>query len=173
MPLAITDLHPKLQVSPTLLDVPPPPKIEEKLTYGDPQAQFLKLSAGPGIEGIATGTGFGDGAGSGAGSGYGSRGYGGGAFGMGDVSQRPVLIYKVEPDYTDQARKARYQGTVLLRLVIDERGEPKEIRVIRTLGLGLDEKAVEAVYHWRFRPGLKDGRAVAVDANVEVSFHFL
>jgi TonB family protein len=92
---------------------------------------------------------------------------------MTDVSQAPVLLYKVDPDYSEQAKKSRYEGTVLLRLVIDEHGIPREIRVVQSLGLGLDEKAIEAVRHWRFQPGVKDGRAVSVDANVEVSFRLL
>jgi TonB family protein len=92
---------------------------------------------------------------------------------MSDLSQAPVLVYKIDPDYTEQARQARYQGTVLLRLIIDEQGSARNIRVIRALGLGLDEKAIDAVRHWRFRPGQKDGHIVAVDANIEVSFRLL
>jgi TonB family protein len=92
---------------------------------------------------------------------------------MSDLSQGPVLLYKVDPDYSEQAKRSRYEGIVLLRLVIDENGLPRDIRVVQSLGLGLDEKAMEAVRHWRFQPGIKDGRAVSVDANVEVSFRLL
>jgi len=79
----------------------------------------------------------------------------------------------VEPEYSDEARKAKYSGTVLLSIVVDERGIPRDIRVVRPLGLGLDEKAIEAVRHWRFRPGMKNGRPVNVRATVEVSFRLL
>jgi protein TonB len=97
----------------------------------------------------------------------------GAIFSLNQVSVAPLLVYKVDPDYSDQARLARYNGTVLLRLIIDEKGDPRDIRVLRSLGLGLDEKAIEAVRRWRFRPGLKDGKAVAVDANIEVNFRLL
>jgi TonB family protein len=92
---------------------------------------------------------------------------------MNEVSVPPVLVYKVDPEYTEQARLSRYNGIVLLRLVIDEGGTPRDIQVLRSLGLGLDEKAVEAVRQWRFRPGLRDGRAVAVRANIELNFRLL
>jgi len=62
-----------------------------------------------------------------------------------------VLLYKVEPDYSDEARKARLQGLVVLRLEVDERGAPRNLEVVRSLGMGLDEQAVEAVARWRFR----------------------
>ncbi|MBV9302834.1 MAG: energy transducer TonB [Acidobacteriaceae bacterium] len=90
----------------------------------------------------------------------------------GDVSA-PAIAEKVEPDYTEEARSACSSGSVLLSLVIDARGIPRDIRVIRPLGLGLDEKAVEAVSKWRFRPGLKSGQPVAVQARVEVNFRIL
>jgi len=85
----------------------------------------------------------------------------------------PVPLYKVEPEYSEEARKAKYQGTVILSIVIDEQGRPRDLKVIRPLGLGLDEKAIEAVSKWRFRPGYKDGKPVAVLATVEVNFRLL
>ena len=85
----------------------------------------------------------------------------------------PQLVSKVEPEYSEEARKAKYSGTVLLSIIVDEHGLPRDIRVIRPVGLGLDEKAVDAVSHWRFRPGIKGGRPVAVQANIEVSFRLL
>ncbi len=83
------------------------------------------------------------------------------------------MLSKVEPEYSEEARKAKYSGVVLLSIVVDEHGLPRDIRVIRPVGLGLDEKAVEAVTQWRFRPGLKGGRPVAVQATIEVSFRLL
>jgi len=88
------------------------------------------------------------------------------------VSQ-PVVLVKVEPEYSEDARKARYSGVVVLSAIIDKDGQPREIRVIRSLGMGLDEKAIEAVQKWRFRPGMKAGQAVNVRAQIEVNFRLL
>jgi TonB family protein len=85
----------------------------------------------------------------------------------------PALLYKVEPEYSEEARKAKYQGTVTLYVEVDPNGQARNIRVVRSLGLGLDEKAIEAVMKWKFRPGTKDGRPVAVAATIEVNFRLL
>jgi len=90
----------------------------------------------------------------------------------GGVSQ-PILIKKIEPEYSEEARKARFQGTVVLSIIVDDAGMPRNIRVVRPLGLGLDEKAVEAVQKWRFRPAYKDAKPVAVHATVGVNFRLL
>jgi TonB family protein len=92
--------------------------------------------------------------------------------GRGGVSL-PVPLYQVEPEYSEEARKAKFQGTVVLEIVIDERGYPTNFKIPNPLGLGLDEKAVEAVRQWRFRPGMKNGKPVAVVARVEVNFRLL
>lgn len=85
----------------------------------------------------------------------------------------PVLIYKEEPEFSEQARKAKYQGTVLLSIEVDASGHPRNVRVVRGLGLGLDEKAIEAVSRWRFRPGVQNGNPVVTSATVEVNFRLL
>ncbi len=85
----------------------------------------------------------------------------------------PQLLFKVEPEYSEEARKAKFQGTVLLYVEVDEKGNPRDIRVIRPLGLGLDQKAIEAVEKWKFSPGKKDGKPVAVQAQIEVNFRLL
>jgi TonB family protein len=85
----------------------------------------------------------------------------------------PVPIFKPEPEYSEEARKAKYQGTVVLYMVVDSGGGPTKIAVLRPLGLGLDEKAIDAVSQWRFRPGMKEGRPVNVAATVEVNFKLL
>jgi TonB family protein len=85
----------------------------------------------------------------------------------------PQLLFKVEPEYSEEARKAKFQGTVVLYVVVDEKGMPRDLKVVRPLGLGLDEKAIEAVTKWRFKPGYKDGRPVAVAATIEVNFRLL
>jgi TonB family protein len=82
----------------------------------------------------------------------------------------PHLIHNVNPEYSDKARRAKIEGTVLISLVVDSSGNPTMIKVTRSLGSGLDEKAVEAVQQWRFDPATKDGKPVAVHMVVEVSF---
>ena len=96
-----------------------------------------------------------------------------GTYRIGGGVSAPVVILKPNPEYTDEARKAKWQGAVLLSVVIDEDGVPQEIKVVRSLGLGLDEKATEAVQQWRFKPGLKDGKPVPVSAVIEVPFRLL
>ena len=90
----------------------------------------------------------------------------------GDVSA-PRLTYKVEPEYSEEDRKAKHQGTVVLAIQVWEDGRAHNIRVIQSLGLGLDEKAIQAVQKWKFVPGKKDGIPVKVRANVEVNFRLL
>lgn len=85
----------------------------------------------------------------------------------------PEVIRKQEPSYTEKARQAKISGTVVLRTVVDAGGAPRDIKVIRSLGYGLDEKAIEAVRQWKFRPGIKDGHPVAVQADIEVNFRLL
>ncbi len=94
----------------------------------------------------------------------------GGAYRIGGGVTAPVPEYKVEPHYSQEARDARLEGTVLLAVVIDPAGRPQDVRVLRPLGLGLDEKAVEAVSQWRFKPGMKEGQPVPVQANIEINF---
>jgi protein TonB len=131
-------------------------------------------SPGQGINGLGDGKygGLGQGDGTGYGPGYGG-GVNGGAYQIGGEVSAPILISKIEPEYSEEARKAKYSGTVLLTVVVDQNGMPRDIRVVRSLGLGLDEKAIEAVQHWRFRPGLRHGKPVPVQAAVDVSFRLL
>jgi TonB family protein len=82
----------------------------------------------------------------------------------------PRVIYAPEPEFSEEARKAKFQGTVVLWLIVGREGRTHEVRVYRSLGMGLDEKAIEAIRQWRFEPGRKDGIPVAVQVNVEVSF---
>jgi TonB family protein len=82
----------------------------------------------------------------------------------------PRPIYDPDPEYSEQARQAKYQGAVLLWVVVGPDGRPRDIRVQRSLGMGLDEKAIEAVKQWRFEPARKDGQPVAVQVNIEVNF---
>lgn len=85
----------------------------------------------------------------------------------------PQLVYKVEPEFSEEARKAKYQGVVVLAIEVDASGNVRNIRVRQSLGLGLDEKAVDAVSRWRFRPGVVNGKPVTTEAVVQVSFQLL
>jgi TonB family protein len=73
-------------------------------------------------------------------------------------------------EFSDEARKAGRQGIVLVSLIVDTHGRPQEIKVVRPLGMGLDEKAVEAAGKYRFKPAMKNGEPVPVTVIVEVNF---
>ncbi len=170
------NMNPKLTMDPSII-APPDVNLPNvnMAQYGDPLGKYGPPSNGPGSGG-GIGSGSGGGVGSGKGGGYGpgeGGGYGGGAYRIGGGVSAPSVVYKVEPEYSEEARKAKFQGSVLLSIIVDPSGKPRDVRVIRTCGLGLDEKAVEAVMKWRFRPGLKDGKAVPVAATVEVNFRLL
>jgi protein TonB len=92
------------------------------------------------------------------------------AYPIGKDVSAPHLVSKVERAYTEEARNGKLSGTVLLSLIVDTDGVPQNIKVVRPLGMGLDEKAIEAVEQWRFKPGVKNGEPVPVKAQVAVSF---
>ncbi len=89
---------------------------------------------------------------------------------IGNGVSAPMLIRKAEPAYSDEARQAGVEGTVVLSVVVDEQGMPTQLRVLRPLGHGLDEKAIEALQQWRFKPGMKENKPVRVQATIEVNF---
>jgi TonB family protein len=82
----------------------------------------------------------------------------------------PILIYKKEPEYSEEASRAGLQGTVVLSFVVRRNGRAQNIRVIQSVGLGLDEKAIQSVQMWKFKPGMKDGKQVSVFAITQVNF---
>lgn len=172
----IRNLDPKLAVEPTVI-VPPDTIVPmlDMAMFGDPLGKIGPPSAGPGTGGgIGSGRGTGVGSGRGAGVGPGSGGgIGGGVFRVGGGVSAPRLTYKVEPEYSEEARKSKYQGTVVLAVEVWEDGRAHNIRVVRSLGLGLDEKAISAVVQWKFSPGKKDGKSVKVAATIEVNFRLL
>ena len=170
-PPALAVPQPKLPVAPTI--TAEAPKIDAP-QYGDPLSKNIASSLGQGVYGMGNGSGGGVGNGRGDGYGAGSGGgMGGGLYKIGGGVSAPIILSKVEPEYSEEARKAKYQGTVVLMIVVDAHGMPRDIRIVKPLGLGLDEKAIEAVQKWRFRPAMKDGRAVNVEATVEVNFRLL
>jgi TonB family protein len=174
-PLAvIRNPHPILQVEPTLLGPPElkVPQMALNMPWGDPEGVLGPPSNGPGTGGgIGSGEGTGIGSGKGAGLGPGEvAGTGGGIYSVGGGVSAPIPIYKPEPAYSEEARKAKYQGTVVLWIVVDAQGNVSDCRVVRPLGLGLDEKATETVRTWKFKPALRNGVPVPVRVIVEVSF---
>jgi len=140
--------------------------------WGDPQGALGLLSSGPGADG-GIGSGNRGGVGPGQGPGLGPGQGGGCCDGVynpgGDVS-KPIPIYKPEPAYSEEARKAKYQGAVELWIVVDASGTVSDVRVVRSLGMGLDEKAVEAVRTWKFKPAYRNRVLVPVRVMVEVVF---
>jgi periplasmic protein TonB len=129
-------------------------------------------SSGPGTGGgIGTGAGPGLGEGRGSGIGAGSDGgTGGGPFKPGAGIEPPTLLREVKPAYTDEARRRSIEGNVQLEIVVRRDGSVANLRVLRSLGAGLDQKAMDAVRQWRFTPARRQG--VPVDVVVEVSVEF-
>jgi periplasmic protein TonB len=160
---------PKLPVEETVM-IAPDVKYPTGGQIGDPNSQFSKwLSNGPGgPEGVGNGCcdGMGDSTGPHAGSGP----PGIHPAGKNGVTV-PQAIYSPEPGFSDEARKAKQQGVVGLLVVVGKDGRTYDIRVRQSLGMGLDEKAVEAVSHWRFKPATLNGQPVATQIAVEVDFH--
>jgi periplasmic protein TonB len=172
--VVVRNEHPKLAVEPTIV-VPPQIQLatNNMPNLGDPTAHATLPSNGTGAGG-GIGSGSGGGVGPGRGPGFGpgeGGGYGGGIFHVGGGVSPPRVIYQIDPEFSEEARKAKYQGTCTLMLVVGTDGRPTNIRVASSLGMGLDEKAIEAVKNWRFEPSQKDGHPVRVEIAVEVEFH--
>jgi protein TonB len=165
---------PKLIVEPTVVapQLAQLPQIN-LLNIGDPNGVVGPPSAGPGVGGgIGTGQGRGVGEGKGPGVGPGEGGgTGGGVFHVGGGVTPPTVLQRVEPQYSEEARKARYQGTVVLEAIVRRDGTVDIQRVVRSLGFGLDENAIQALKQWRFRPGMRNGVPVDVSLNIEVNFN--
>jgi protein TonB len=170
----IRNLNPKLPEAPTVMVDPDIKMAMNNLpNLGDPKSTAVIPSNGTGSNsGIGEGNGGGVGPGNGRGVGPGEgMGTGGGAYRPGKGVTPPRVIYQTDPEFSEEARKAKYQGTCVLGLVVDANGHPTQIRVLSALGMGLDEKAIESVKNWKFEPGKKDGHDVAVEIAVEVDFH--
>jgi periplasmic protein TonB len=172
--VVVRNEHPKLTAEPTVI-VPPQVQLaaNNMPNLGDPMAHAILPSNGTGSGGgIGSGSGGGVGSGKGPGLGPGEGGgTGGGVFRVGGGVAPPRVIYNPEPEFSEEARKAKYQGTCTLGLIVGTDGRPSNIRVLSSLGMGLDEKAIEAVKNWKFEPAMKDGHPVRVEIAVEVDFH--
>ena len=172
--VTVPKIKPLLPVEPSILG-PPQMKLPQMAdnNFGDPlQGVPAPPSAGPGFGGgIGTGQGTGVGSGKGAGLGPGQgAGTGGGVYSVGGNVSAPIPIYKPEPPYSEQARKAKYQGTVVLWIVVDQEGNVTDAQVVKPLGMGLDQNAVTTVKTWKFKPAQRNGSPVPVKVMVEVSF---
>lgn len=152
---------------------PPDLVLPQSDKYGDPMASILNApSNGPGSGGgIGNGSGGGVGVGEGPGVGKGrGGGIGGGVYHVGGGVSAPRPIYDPDPEYSEEARKAKFQGSVLLLAIIGPDGRPRDLHVVRSLGMGLDQRALDAVGKWRFAPATKDNHPVAVEVSIEVAF---
>ncbi len=174
--IVLRNEHPKLAAAPAVV-VPPQVRLAENHmpNLGNPSA--APLPSAPPSNGIGSGGGIGSGSAGGVGVGHGpgvgvgsGGGIGGGVYKVGGGISAPQAISTPDPEYTEAARNAKTQGTCVLWLIVDEHGNPRDIRVVRGLGFGLDARAIEAVKQWRFRPAMKDGRPVNVQISVEVGF---
>ncbi|WP_420236377.1 energy transducer TonB [Telmatobacter bradus] len=168
--------NPKIAMEPTInvqqeIQLPDNPQM---VNFGVKNSSVKLASNGTGSGGgIGSGTGGGIGSGRGNGYGPGTGGNtGGGVYKLGGGDKQPVLIHSVEAEFSDEARRNKYQGVCVIQIIIDAQGMPQNPRVVRSLGMGLDEKAIEAVKLYRFRPAMKDGKTpVPVLMNIEVNFH--
>jgi protein TonB len=164
-PKAPPTIPPKLAVEPTVV-VQPNLKLADNTmpNLGAPNSNLKGFSMG---NGNGTGIGSGDGAGIGPGSG---GNIGGGVYQVGGSVRPPIAIYTPDPEFSEEARKAKFSGNVVVSLIVDASGNPKNVHVLRGVGMGLDEKAVAAVQQYKFKPALQNGKPVAVYLNVEVNF---
>jgi TonB family protein len=173
-PQIVRNDHPKLAVDPTIVmpkNIPLPNTNMPDL--GLPTSNQVALASNGVGSGAGMGSGKNGGLGSGTGGGYGpgsGGGTGGGVYHVGGGVSGPVPIYEPEPEYSDEARRAKYTGIVVVSLVVDAQGLPQRVRVVRALGMGLDEKAVEAVRQYKFKPAMYQGKPVPVEVNIEVNF---
>ena len=165
------NMHPRMVLEASI-DLPniALPTLNSSL-IGDPIGKrgFPSLGPGPGGKGIGEGPG-------------GSYGPGPGQGGTGPIAAPPLLtgattaptlLYKIEPEFSEEARKARFEGTVVLWAEVNPQGHAVNVRVLRSVGLGLDEKAIAAVVQWRFKPGTRNGKPVPMPATIEVNFRLL
>lgn len=164
--------QPKLAIEPAeIVKMPENPQLHN---LGVSNSSNIALAS----QGKGSGSGFGSGMGGGLGMGHGigagpgsGGGYGGGVMSVGGGVSAPALVRSVEPEFTEQAREANFTGAASIELIVDQQGNPQNVRIVRHLGMGLDEKAVEAVRQYKFRPAMFQGHAVAVQIIIDVDFH--
>lgn len=168
-PKAPPTIAPKLAIEPTIV-------MQKDLKMANNDMPNLGVPNSPNKNGFSLGTGNGTGIGAGDGSGLGpgsGGNTGGGPMHIGGGVSKPVITFQPEAEFSEEARKAKFSGNVEVYLWVDESGNPSHIRVVRPIGMGLDEKAIEAVRQYRFKPAMKDGKPVKVDLYIDVNFQIL
>jgi protein TonB len=173
-PMVIENNHPKMTAAPAI-NMPKEIQVASNLpNLGDPRTAVVGAPSNGIGSGAGMGIGSGGGIGSGKGNGFGSGsagGYGGGHYHVGGAVSAPQLVSAPDPEFTDEARRVNYGGICVVSLIVDTQGNTQRIQVLKHLGMGLDEKAVEAVKHYHFKPATLGGKAVPVEMDVEVTFH--
>jgi periplasmic protein TonB len=173
-PMVIENNHPKMTAAPAI-NMPKEIQVASNLpNLGDPKTSVVGAPSNgigsAGGMGIGSGGGIGSGKSNGFGSGSGG-GYGGGLYHVGGAVSAPQLVSAPDPEFTDEARRVNYGGVCVVSLIVDAQGNTQRIQVVKHLGMGLDEKAVEAVRRYHFKPAILGGKAVPVEMDVEVTFH--
>jgi len=164
-PMAPPKIEPKLAVAPTI-DVDPHLKMQTDMpNIGMANAPKVGVSMGNG-----NGSGLGSGNGNGMGPGSGGN-TGGGIRQIGGSVSAPKVVSQVDAEFTEEARKAKYMGVAIVDVVVDERGMPIRVRVVSDPGMGLGDKAKEAVQQFRFKPGMENGKPVKTEVQIQVDFH--
>jgi protein TonB len=164
-PKAPPTIPPKLAVEPSVVVQPDLKMADNKMPdMGSPTSSLKGFSMGNG-----SGGGLGSGNGNGIGPGSGGN-TGGGVYHVGGGVKAPALIFQVDPEFSEEARKAKFSGNVEVYLFVDEQGNPTHIRIARGVGMGLDEKAIDAVRQYKFKPATQNGKPVKVDIYVDVNF---
>lgn len=158
-------LAPKLAVEPTVVAQPDLKLADNRMPdLGVPNSSLKGFSMGNGSGGgVGSGTGNGIGPGSGGNT-------GGGVMHVGGSVHAPIALVTPDPEFSEEARKAKFSGNVEVYLIVDEHGNPTHVRVARDVGMGLGEKAVEAVRQYKFKPAMQNGKPVKVDMYVDVEF---
>lgn len=149
------------------------PDNPQMVNFGVKNSANVQLASNGSGGGGGMGSGYGGGIGSGNGNGFGpgsGGNTGGGVYHIGGGVSAPIPIFTPEAEFSDEARRAKYQGVCLISLIVDAQGNPQNPRVVRPLGMGLDEKALEAVRKYKFKPAMKGNTPVPVMMSIEVNF---
>jgi periplasmic protein TonB len=170
----IVNPQPKLTMEASILA--PPDAVMPNINlpnYGDPLGKLGPASNGTGSGG-GIGSGRGGGVGSGSGGGAGPGDGGGIAYVPGKAGvTKATVIHQEDPEFSDEARKAHFQGEVIVAIIVDANGRVVQPRLVKSIGMGLDEKAIEAALKWTFHPGTLNGKPVATRATISMTFHLL
>jgi protein TonB len=164
-PKAPPTVTPKLAAEPTIV-------VQKDLQLADNHLPDIGAPNST-LKGFSMGNGSGSGIGSGNGAGFGpgtGGNIGGGVMHVGGSVLAPKVLFEVDPEFSEEARKAKFSGNVLVSLIIDQQGLPRDVHCVRDVGMGLCDKAVEAVRQYKFKPATQNGEPVKVDMNVAVDF---